>query len=341
MASRRQARPRALGDRSPGRRHESGPEEAARAAEEREQRRKEALAQAERDPIERRRGEALRAELASWVEVRRVREYCAAMAERYPGDEDVDEWREWAMAFANRIDPLRRPPSMPPTGGDPPRRPATPSAWLERVLMAVVIRSAPGAGARHSSGMTVEHVMPRAWRAPWASPWGADPLASATERARLLYTIQSAPRSDSRQHRADGEGERGWRGSASRSPTAAHPRGHRAVQVAGELRLKGEQHRRGSAWGLSSMLSPCSAETYGLAWRNAVGPRLASARSCHLAARQTRRCVHADPGWRVVESMFAGLQHVEDCRCGDSWSGDVRSSRVDGRGNRCRRSRKG
>ncbi len=91
-------------------------EEAERAAAERDRRRQAAIAQAERDVIEQRRGEALRSEAAAWVETRQIRDYCAAIAARYPDDVDAAEWREWALAFADRLDPLRRPPAMPPTG---------------------------------------------------------------------------------------------------------------------------------------------------------------------------------------------------------------------------------
>jgi hypothetical protein len=90
--------------------------EAERVAEERERRRQAALVQAERDLIEQRRGDALRSQVNAWREARRIRDYCAAIAIQFPDDPDASDWREWALAFANRIDPMRRPPSIPPIG---------------------------------------------------------------------------------------------------------------------------------------------------------------------------------------------------------------------------------
>lgn len=38
-------------------------------------------------------------------------------------------------------------------------------------------------------GLTIEHVMPRGWRAHWPPPFGADPEAAAVARDRIVHTI--------------------------------------------------------------------------------------------------------------------------------------------------------
>jgi hypothetical protein len=91
-------------------------EEADSAAAERERRLEAARRQAELDLVEARRGETLRHEVASWVEAQQIRDYGAAMVDRYPDNPGTRAWAAWTAEFADGLDPLRRAPGIPDSG---------------------------------------------------------------------------------------------------------------------------------------------------------------------------------------------------------------------------------
>lgn len=87
--------------------------EAARlAAEVREREWLEHQRRAEERLIESERASAFASQVADWRKAVRIREYCDAIARPFGGE--AAAWISWARAYADRIDPLRALPTMPP-----------------------------------------------------------------------------------------------------------------------------------------------------------------------------------------------------------------------------------
>jgi hypothetical protein len=80
---------------------------------ERQQRWEAAMASARAAAIERRRGEALCAQVAAWHEAERIRAWCDAAAARHPTDPDTAAWLDWARDYADGVDSLATAPQVP------------------------------------------------------------------------------------------------------------------------------------------------------------------------------------------------------------------------------------
>lgn len=86
---------------------------ARREAEEREHTWHRLIARAKERLIETHRAARLRAEADAWHDAERLRRYCDAMATRYGDHAVTTDWLAWARAYADGLDPLMQPPSMP------------------------------------------------------------------------------------------------------------------------------------------------------------------------------------------------------------------------------------
>lgn len=92
---------------------EQAAERARREAEERERTWHRLMAQAKQRLVETQRAARLHAESEAWHDAERLRRYCDAMATRHGGHAATTDWLAWARAYADRLDPLTQPPSMP------------------------------------------------------------------------------------------------------------------------------------------------------------------------------------------------------------------------------------
>lgn len=71
------------------------------------------MAEARERHIESHRAGQLRAEADAWHDADRLRRYCDAMDARHGEHPPTAEWLAWARGYADRLDPLMQPPSMP------------------------------------------------------------------------------------------------------------------------------------------------------------------------------------------------------------------------------------
>ena len=84
-----------------------------RQAEERQRRWEAAMEEARRRFVEEHRAKVLRTHIAARHEVRTVSEYLRELEAAYGDDADAQEWITWVGQYIERVDPLRKTPSMP------------------------------------------------------------------------------------------------------------------------------------------------------------------------------------------------------------------------------------
>ena len=87
--------------------------EAKRAAEERHRRWELEMDRATDRFHEAHLANVLRAQVTAWQEARAVREYLAMLEHRHGDSVESAEWIAWIGGYAERLDPLRTPPTMP------------------------------------------------------------------------------------------------------------------------------------------------------------------------------------------------------------------------------------
>ena len=87
--------------------------EEKRQAEERQRRWEAAMEQARRRFVEDHRASVLRTHIAARQEVRRMSEYLRELEAAYGDEAEAQEWITWVGQYIERIDPLRKTPSMP------------------------------------------------------------------------------------------------------------------------------------------------------------------------------------------------------------------------------------
>ena len=73
-----------------------------------------AMVEAKQRHHDARRATALDDQMTRWREANEIRAYCAAMAAEHPDNAGTTELIEWALARADRLDPLSAPPASPP-----------------------------------------------------------------------------------------------------------------------------------------------------------------------------------------------------------------------------------
>lgn len=88
-------------------------EAARKAAEERERQWDVLMEETKQRPIETDRAAPLRAQADAWHEAEGLRRYCDAAEAAHGDDPRTAAWLAWARAYAERLDPLTEPPTMP------------------------------------------------------------------------------------------------------------------------------------------------------------------------------------------------------------------------------------
>lgn len=86
--------------------------------EKREQRWAEELGGARERYLEHVRREELSKQVGLWRTAEEIRQFCAAVDEAHPEDNDATAWAAWAREYSERIDPLTHAPKGPSVRGD-------------------------------------------------------------------------------------------------------------------------------------------------------------------------------------------------------------------------------
>lgn len=92
---------------------EKAAEAERRAAEERERQWHKLMEQAQRRLVEAGRAAHLRKQSDAWHEAQRLRRYCDALDTAHGHRPETQEWLTWARDYADRLDPLAEPPTIP------------------------------------------------------------------------------------------------------------------------------------------------------------------------------------------------------------------------------------